>query len=124
MVEVKGQTFVVADIPGLIEGASEGQGLGHYFLKHVERVRLILHLIDVSQADGRNYLEDFKTINKELEKYSEELAKTPQIVVFSKSDELSEEELNNRIKEFEKVYKITPMPISSILHEGVEQGDP
>ena len=121
VVEVKGQTFVVADIPGLIEGASEGQGLGHYFLKHVERVRLILHLIDVSQADGRNYLEDFKTINKELEKYSEELAKTPQIVVFSKSDELSEEELNNRIKEFEKVYKITPMPISSILHEGVEQ---
>ena len=63
VVEVRGQTFVVADIPGLIEGASEGQGLGHYFLKHVERVRLILHLVDVSQSEGRDYMADYETIN-------------------------------------------------------------
>ncbi len=121
VVEVKGQTFVVADIPGLIEGASEGQGLGHYFLKHVERVRLILHLVDVSQSDGRDFMKDYETINLELEKYSKNLAKTPQIVVFSKSDEIDEKVLEKRIKDFEKKYKTTPIAISSILHENVEK---
>lgn len=121
VVEVKGQTFVVADIPGLIEGASEGQGLGHYFLKHVERVRLILHLVDVSEADGRDYMSDYETINAELAKYSEELAKTPQLVIFSKSDELSESELEKKMQAFEEKYHIRPMPLSSILHEGVEE---
>ena len=121
VVEVKGQTFVVADIPGLIEGASEGQGLGHYFLKHVERVRLILHLIDVSQSDGRNFMNDYETINQELEKYSHDLSKTPQIVVFTKSDEIDEQLLDRRIKEFQKKYKTTPIAISSILHENVDE---
>ncbi len=121
VVEVRGQTFVVADIPGLIEGASEGQGLGHYFLKHVERVRLILHLVDVSQSEGRDYMADYETINSELAKYSQELAKTPQLVVFSKSDEIDEELLKKRISDFEKKYHIRPIAISSILHEGVDE---
>lgn len=121
VVEVRGQTFVVADIPGLIEGASEGQGLGHYFLKHVERVRLILHLVDVSQSEGRDYMADYETINSELAKYSQELAKTPQLVVFSKSDEIDEELLKKRTSDFEKKYHIRPIAISSILHEGVDE---
>ena len=121
VVEVRGQTFVVADIPGLIEGASEGQGLGHYFLKHVERVRLILHLVDVSQSEGRDYMADYETINSELAKYSQELAKTPQLVVFSKSDEIDEDLLKKRTSDFEKKYHIHPIAISSILHEGVDE---
>ncbi len=119
--QVKGQTFVVADIPGLIEGASEGAGLGHYFLRHVERVRLIVHLIDASESEGRNVLDDFKAINLELKKYSEELAKTPQIVAFSKVDELSENDLNKKIEKFEKQTGIKPIKLSSILNEGVEE---
>ena len=92
-----------------------------YFLKHVERVRLILHLVDVSQSDGRDFMKDYETINLELEKYSKNLAKTPQIVVFSKSDEIDEKVLEKRIKDFESKYKITPIAISSILHENVDE---
>ena len=121
VVEVKGQTFVVADIPGLIEGASEGAGLGHYFLKHVERVRLIVHLIDAAESEGRNIFDDYEKINLELERYSASLAKTPQIVVFSKIDELDETQLHQKMDAFEKKYGIRPMPISAILHEGVEE---
>ena len=84
--EVKGQTFVVADIPGLIEGASDGAGLGHTFLRHIERVRVILHLVDFSESDGRNVVDDYNKINSELFKYSDELASVPQIVVATKSD--------------------------------------
>lgn len=120
VVEVKGQTFVVADIPGLIEGASEGAGLGHYFLKHVERVRLILHLVDCS-VNNEEIFKAYESINCELEKYSASLAKTPQIVIFSKMDELTDDELNSRINDFEKKYGIRPLPISAILHQGVEE---
>lgn len=118
--EVKGQTFVVADIPGLIEGASEGQGLGHYFLKHVERVRLILHLLDISESEGRDFIEDYKTINKELAHYSKELAKTPQIVVFSKTDLLSEEDLKAKISRFEKEVGLEHIEISGATYKGIE----
>ncbi len=121
VVEVNGQTFVVADIPGLIEGASEGLGLGHYFLKHVERVRLILHLIDASESEGRKINDDYLKINQELFKYSKQLAQTPQIVIFTKIDELSDEELDTKIKDFQNNFKIKPIPISAILHEGIEE---
>lgn len=123
VVESHGQTFVVADIPGLIEGASEGLGLGHYFLKHVERVRLIIHLIDASESEGeeRNIIDDYKKINDELAKYSPSLAQTPQIVVFSKIDELSEQQLKEKLDLFEKTYGIRPLAISAILQEGVEE---
>ncbi len=118
--QVYDENFVVADIPGLIEGASEGKGLGHYFLKHTERVRLILHLIDISESEGRNIFDDYVTINEELEKYSENLAKTPQIVVFSKSDLIDEETKKQRIEEFEKKFNVNTFEICSIIHEGVD----
>lgn len=118
--ETHGETFVVADIPGLIEGASDGKGLGHYFLKHVERVRLILHLIDVSESEGRNIFDDYETINKELANYSSELEKTPQIVVFTKCDMIDEEELKEKVEKFEKKYNTKTLQICSIIHEGID----
>lgn len=83
-----GQGFVAADIPGLIEGASEGMGLGHEFLRHVDRCRLLLHVVDVSGSEGRDPIEDIKTINRELEQYSPALAQRPQIIVGNKTDAL------------------------------------
>lgn len=119
--QVKGQTFVVADIPGLIEGASEGQGLGHFFLRHVERVRLILHLVDISQSDGRDFIEDYKVINSELEKYSSEIAKIPQIVVLSKIDLIDEDTLSERRKRFQKEIGGEFIEISGATYQGIEQ---
>lgn len=88
-----GKSFVMADIPGLIEGASEGVGLGHEFLRHVERCRLIVHVVDVSGIEGRDPVEDFETINKELSSFSEELANAPQIVAANKSDMATPEQI-------------------------------
>lgn len=89
-----GKSFVMADIPGLIEGASEGIGLGHEFLRHVERCRLIVHVVDVSGIEGRNPIDDFETINRELENFSEELAEAPQIVAANKSDMATAEQID------------------------------
>lgn len=89
----EGKTFVMADIPGLIEGASEGVGLGHEFLRHVERCRLIVHVVDVSGVEGRDPQDDFEIINNELANFSEELAKRPQIVAANKCDMASEEQI-------------------------------
>lgn len=120
--EVLGETFVVADIPGLIEGASDGAGLGHYFLKHIERVRLIVHLVDISESEGRDAVEDYKIINSELEKYNKSLANTKQIVAFSKCDLLEKKELEKRISNFVKTLKIDDFVcISSYTREGVEE---
>ncbi|WP_110461301.1 GTPase ObgE [Ruminiclostridium sufflavum] len=82
----QGKSFVIADIPGLIEGASEGVGLGHEFLKHVERTKLLVHVVDVSGIEGRTAIEDFETINEELERYNALLASRPQIVAANKLD--------------------------------------
>ena len=79
-------SFVCADIPGLIEGAADGLGLGHDFLRHIERTRLIVHIVDVSGIEGRNPIEDFEKINNELSLYSSSLAERPQIVVANKTD--------------------------------------
>lgn len=87
------KSFVMADIPGLIEGAGNGVGLGHEFLRHVERCRLILHVVDVSGIEGRNPREDFEIINAELAKFNEELAEHPQIVAANKCDMASEEQI-------------------------------
>lgn len=80
------RSFVLADIPGLIEGASEGVGLGHEFLRHIERTRLILHVIDISGSEGRDPFDDFLTINRELAQFNESLAARPQIIVLNKTD--------------------------------------
>ena len=89
----EGQSFVMADIPGLIEGASEGIGLGHEFLRHVERCRLIVHIVDVSGSEGRDPIEDFETIRKELENFSYDLAEAPMIVAANKCDMATEEQI-------------------------------
>ncbi len=87
------KSFVMADIPGLIEGASEGVGLGHEFLRHVERCRMLVHIVDVAGSEGRDPIEDFEKINEELEKFNPELAKCPQIVAGNKIDLATDEQL-------------------------------
>jgi GTPase len=114
------RTFVVADIPGLIEGAADGAGLGHRFLRHVERTKLILHLVDVSSLSGRDPVEDYEIINRELSKYDEELGSRPQIVVATKIDALDEpdrlEALKKRAKKDGKPF----FAISSVANDGVK----
>jgi len=111
-----GDSFVLADIPGVIEGASEGVGLGLQFLRHVERTRLLLHVLDVSGSEGRNPVEDFKIINKELKKYSEKLSTRKQIIVANKIDIIPEEEqaTNENIKAIEKLAKENNMEIFKV----------
>ncbi|MBQ7579659.1 MAG: GTPase ObgE [Clostridia bacterium] len=84
------QKFVIADIPGLIKGASEGVGLGHYFLRHVERTRLLLHVIDISESEGRDAYNDFKIVNNELKKYGKSVSTIPQIIVLNKVDAVAD----------------------------------
>ncbi len=95
----EGESFVMADIPGLIEGASEGIGLGHEFLRHVERCRMLLHIIDAAGSEGRDPIEDFEKINAELEKFNPELATLPQIVAANKID-MAEESQLERLREY------------------------
>jgi len=95
-------SFVMADIPGLIEGASEGIGLGHAFLRHVERCRLIVHVVDVSEIEGRDCIDDFEKINTELRNFSEELSERPQIVAANKSDMATEEQIEKLRKYVEE----------------------
>ncbi len=115
------QSFVIADIPGIIEGASQGVGLGLKFLRHVERTRLLLHVIDVSGTEGRNPIDDFNTINKELAEYSEKLAQRKQIIVASKADIIQDETLYKELEEFAKKRNIEIFKISSATGEGVEE---
>lgn len=123
VVDYFGNSFVLADIPGLIEGASEGVGLGHDFLKHIERVRLILHMVDISGFEGRDPYDDYIQINKELKNYSEKLSSLKQIVVLTKCDLLSKEQLEENISNFKaKIDKdIQIVPISSITHNGLDE---
>lgn len=97
----EGESFVMADIPGLIEGASEGIGLGHQFLRHVERCRMLLHIIDAGGSEGRDPIEDFEKINKELEKFNPELSKLPQIVAANKIDMATDEQIEHLREYFE-----------------------
>ena len=115
-----GKSFVMADIPGIIEGASEGVGLGIRFLKHIERTRLLAHVIDVSGTEGRNPVEDYKVINEELKKYSEKLAGRKQVVVGSKIDVIQDESLRKELKNFCKENNIEYFEISAVTGEGVE----
>lgn len=102
----EGSSFVMADIPGLIEGAGDGVGLGHEFLRHVDRCRLLVHIIDAAGSEGRDPIEDFEIINKELEKFDPELAKRPQIVAANKIDLATDEQLERLEKYFaEKGYE-------------------
>ena len=114
------KTFVVADIPGLIEGASEGAGLGDRFLRHVERTKFILHLVDVSSFSDRDPVEDYKIINRELAAYNEDLAHRPQIVVATKIDSLDEKERLEKLRKQAKKDRKPFFAISSVTGNGVQ----
>lgn len=111
-------SFVVADIPGLIEGAAEGQGLGHEFLRHIERVRLIIHVVDVSGSENRDPVEDYKIIRNELKNYSEKLYKLPEIIAANKYDLGAQED---KIAELEKFTGKKVYLISAATTEGVSK---
>ena len=115
------RTFVVADIPGLIEGAHEGAGLGDRFLRHVERTKLLLHLVDVSSMSGRETVSDYETINRELEAYNIELATRPQIVLATKIDALDEPERLERLRARAAEDGRAFYAISSVTNEGVRE---
>ena len=116
-----GNGFVIADIPGIIEGASEGVGLGIQFLRHVERTRLLLHFLDVSGQEGRNPVEDFYAINKELKKYSEKLSTRKQIIVANKIDVIQDDALLKEVEKLAKKEKLEIFKISAVTKEGVEE---
>lgn len=116
----EGKSFVMADIPGLIEGASEGVGLGHEFLRHVERCRLIVHVIDVSGSEGRDPIEDFKAINHELENFSMDLAEAPQIVAANKSDMATPEQVE-RLRNYVEDQGLLFYEISAATTKGTKE---
>jgi GTP-binding protein len=115
------RTFVVADIPGIIEGAHEGHGLGIQFLKHVERTGLLLHLVDVSEMSGRDPLEDFKIILRELESFSPELAAKPMFVVATKMDAAQDAQRVARLSRSVKRRKLPFFKISAVTGEGLPE---
>lgn len=115
-----GKSFVMADIPGLIEGASEGVGLGHDFLRHVERCRLIVHVVDVSGSEGRDPIEDFQIINRELANFSQELAERPQLVAANKAD-LAQPEQIERFREYVEGLGYRCMVVSAAAAQGTRQ---
>ena len=115
-----GDSFVIADIPGIIEGASEGTGLGIQFLRHIERTRLLLHVIDVSGSEGRRPVEDFNTINEELKQYSEKLANRKQIIVANKIDSMQDESLYEELENMAKEKNIEIYKISAVTGEGID----
>ncbi len=117
VVQYYNSSFTIADIPGLIEGASEGSGLGHEFLRHVTRTRLIVHLVDISGCEGRSPLEDYRQINLELKAYDKQLAKVKQIVALTKTDLLQDD---TAIKEFGRAIRKKVFPICAITNEGVK----
>ena len=114
------RSFVMADLPGLIEGASEGVGLGHQFLRHVERTRVIIHMIDMGRTDGRDPYEDYLTINRELKNYNEKLAKRPQIVVANKMDMLGAEDNLALFKE-EVGEALEIIELSAATYQNIDQ---
>ena len=120
VVNMYDSSFVMADIPGLIEGASQGQGLGLDFLKHVERTRILIHIVDVSGSEGRDPIEDFEKINLELAQYSKKLAAKPQIVAANKTDMVSPEDLK-RFTDYIESKGLKVYPICAPIHEGVDE---
>ncbi|MBO4570161.1 MAG: GTPase ObgE [Clostridia bacterium] len=121
--EALGKRFVIADIPGLIEGASEGVGLGHYFLRHVERTRLLLHVIDISGSEERDPYLDFKVVNNELKKYGKAVSNIPQIVVLNKCDALLDKKpitsFKAKLAKLKTKYNV--VEISAMAHQNLDE---
>ncbi|MBO1871636.1 GTPase ObgE [Lachnoanaerobaculum sp. Marseille-Q4761] len=122
VVDVKGAGgFVMADIPGLIEGASEGVGLGHDFLKHIERTKVLVHVVDAASTEGRDPVEDIKTIMNELKNYDENLLKRPQLIAANKIDAIYDEE-NDKIERIQAAFPdIKVFPISGVSGKGIQE---
>lgn len=120
-----GKGFVIADIPGLIEGASEGVGLGHEFLRHIERTKVIIHIVDAASTEGRDPVADIKAINKELENYNPELLKRPQVIAANKIDAIYDDGTGNNpvdaIREAFEPEGIKVYPISAVTGSGVNE---
>ncbi len=121
VVSVDTHNFVMADIPGLIEGASDGLGLGHEFLRHVDRCRLLLHVVDAASTEGRDPIDDIEKINLELERYNPEMAKRPQILVANKCDVGVSEETKARLEEYAKENGMKLIYISAATRSGVDE---
>ena len=117
----EGKDFVIADIPGLIEGASEGVGLGHEFLRHIERTRVLVHVLDASGSEGRIPVEDFNIINEELFKYNEKLRNKPQIIIANKMDMPDSETGLKLIEESFGDMDMEIIPLSAITHQGIDK---
>ncbi|MFU0827609.1 MAG: GTPase Obg [Lachnoclostridium sp.] len=116
--------FVMADIPGLIEGASEGIGLGHEFLRHIERTKVIIHVVDAASTEGRDPIEDIHTINSELKAYNEDLLKRPQVIAANKLDVLYGEEADKAVSRLKNEFEpkgIKVFPISAVSGKGVKE---
>ena len=116
----EGRSFVMADIPGLIEGAWEGQGLGHQFLRHVQRCRLLVHVLDAAGSEGRDPKEDFRIINEELEKFDPELAGRPMLVAANKCD-LTDDESIDELRAYIEGLGYAFYPIMAPIHHGVDE---
>lgn len=119
VVDYHDRHFVIADIPGLIEGASGGKGLGHKFLKHIERTKILAHMIDINEPDITH---SYKTIRQELKKYSKILSIKPEIIVINKIDTISQDELSTKLKEISnQLPKETIIPISGVTGQGIDE---
>lgn len=115
------RSFVMADIPGLIDGASEGVGLGHDFLRHIERTKILIHVIDVSGIEGRDPIEDYEKINAELAKYSEKLARKRQVVAANKIDLLGDSDNLERLMDYMTAHGVEVYPICAMTGEGMDK---
>ena len=116
-----GESFVMADIPGIIEGAADGAGLGHDFLRHIDRCRLLVHVVDVSGSEGRDPVADFDAINEELKQYSPELATRPQIVVANKTDIMEDESLLDALRAHVEQFGYPLFALSAASHTGTSE---
>lgn len=124
VVDMEGGGFVIADIPGLIEGASQGVGLGHEFLRHIERTRVIIHMVDVAGTEGRDPIADIYAINRELEAYNEEIAARPQVIAANKIDAIYADGENDPVKRLKDEFEpkgIQVFPISAVSGKGLNE---
>lgn len=124
VVDLDGSGFVIADIPGLIEGASEGVGLGHEFLRHIERTKVMIHLVDAASTEGRDPIEDIYKINEELRAYNEEISKRPQVIAANKIDAIYTEDGNDPVQKLKDEFEpqgIKVFPISAVTGQGLKE---
>ena len=124
VVDLDGSGFVIADIPGLIEGASEGVGLGHEFLRHIERTKVMIHLVDAASTEGRDPIEDVYKINEELRAYNEEISKRPQVIAANKIDAIYTEDGEDPVQRLKDEFEpqgIKVFPISAVTGKGLKE---